>query len=259
MRHSIRIFLLFARNSVQSTFQGRMGVIFFTAGKIIRFVFMYLFLVFIFQRTRVLSGYSFEQAALFYMVFTMVDTASQILFREVYRFRWLVTGGGFDTVLLKPYHPFLRILIGGVDILDIFLLVPYTVLSILLITKTGTTVAQVFGFTLLLLNALWISTSFHIVVLALGILSTEVDHTIMIYRDITGLGRFPLEIYREPFKSFFTFIIPVGIMTAYPAQALLGLLSPGGYFFAFVISSILFAGAMRFWHFASERYQSWGG
>jgi ABC-2 type transport system permease protein len=259
MRNNLRIFLLFAQNAIRTSLQGRMGVVFFTVGKILRFVLMYLFLVFLFQRTRVLKGYSFEQAALFYMVFTLVDTASQILFREVYRFRWLVTSGSFDTVLLKPYHPFIRILVGGVDILDVLLLIPYIGMSVLLIMNTGVTALNLFGFCLLLINALWISTSFHIIVLALGILSTEVDHTIMIYRDITGLGRFPLDIYKEPFRSIFTFLIPVGVMTAYPPQALLGLLSARGYISAFVISSILFVFAMVFWNHALKRYQSWGG
>lgn len=259
MKNNIRIFVLFAKNAIRTSLQGRIGVVFFTVGKILRFSLMYLFLVFIFQRTRVLNGYSFEQAALFYMVFTLVDTSSQILFREVYRFKWLVTSGSFDTVLLKPYHPFIRILVGGVDILDVLLLIPYIGISVLLIMRTGSTTLHLFGFCLLLANALWISTSFHIIVLALGILSTEVDHTIMIYRDITGLGRFPLDIYKEPFRSIFTFLIPVGVMTAYPPKALLGLLSPSGYVSAFVISSILFVFALVFWNHALKRYQSWGG
>ena len=259
MRNNIRIFLLFSQNAIRTSLQGRAGIVFFTIGKILRFFFTFLFILFIFQRTRVLQGYSFEQAALFYMVFTIVDTSAQIMFREVYRFRWLVSSGSLDTVLLKPYHPFMRILIGGVDILDVFLLIPYLIYTVYLVFHIGTTPTQMVGFGMLLINALWISTSFHIIVLAFGILSTEVDHTIMIYRDITSLGRFPLDIYKEPFKSIFTFVVPVGVMTAFPPQALFGLLSPLGYVSAFMLSSILFLVAMKFWQYALEKYQSWGG
>ncbi len=259
MKNNIRIFLLFSQNAIRTSLQGRTGIVFFTLGKILRFFLLFLFLLFIFQRTRALQGYSFEQVALFYMVFTIVDTVSQILFREVYRFRWLVSSGALDTVLLKPYHPFMRVLVGGVDILDVFLLIPYIAYTLYLISHLGATIMQSVGFVVLIMNAFWISTSFHIIVLAFGILSTEVDHTIMIYRDIMSLGRFPLDIYKEPFKSIFTFIIPVGVMTAYPPQALFGLLSPMGYVAAFVLSSILFVCAMQFWHFALEKYQSWGG
>ena len=44
--------------------------------------------------------------------------------------------------------------------------------------------------------------------LALGIVTTEVDHTIMIYRDITAMGRFPMEMYKEPIRGFFTLSSP---------------------------------------------------
>jgi ABC-2 type transport system permease protein len=241
------------------TTQGRLGVVIFTVGKIIRFAFMFFLLYFIFQKTKVLKGYSFQEAALFYMIFNLVDTISQILFREVYRFRSLVVSGALDTVLLKPYHPFLRILVGGVDMLDIILFVPYLLIAIGIALQGHIILTNFLAFFFLFLNAVWIATSFHILVLALGILTTEVDHTILIYRDMTSLGRFPMAIYKEPIKSIFTFVIPIGIMTSFPPQALLGTLSPFGFIISFVISSILFFCAMKLWNFALKRYQSWGG
>lgn len=259
MKHNFQIFWLFAKNSMRTTTQGRLGVIIFTLGKIIRFAFMFFLLFFIFSKTRVLKGYTFQQAALFYMIFNLIDTISQVLFREVYRFRSLVVSGGLDTVLLKPYHPFLRILVGGVDILDVFLLIPYFFIAILIALQGHIIFINFISFFILFLNAIWIATSFHILVLALGILSSEVDHTILIYRDMTGLGRFPMAIYKEPIKSIFTFIIPIGIMTSFPPQALLGTLSFAGFAVSFVISSILFLSSMKLWNFALKKYQSWGG
>ncbi|MFZ2026363.1 MAG: ABC-2 family transporter protein [Microgenomates group bacterium] len=259
MRHNFQIFWLFAKNSMRTTTQGRIGLVIFTIGKIIRFAFLFFLLYFIFSKTRILKGYTLQQAALFYMVFNLVDTTSQILFREVYRFRSLVVGGSLDTILLKPYHPFLRILLGGVDVLDIVLLIPYVIITLFIASGSSLIGINILFFFLLFINALWIATSFHIIVLALGILTTEVDHTILIYRDITSLGRFPMSLYQEPVRSIFTFIIPVGIMTSFPAQMLIGTLSWGQFIVSFVISSMLFIGAMKLWKFALKQYQSWGG
>ncbi len=241
------------------TTQGRIGVVVFTLGKIVRFAFMFFLLFFIFSKTRVLKGYTFQQAALFYMIFNLIDTISQILFREVYRFRSLVVGGSLDTILLKPYHPFLRILVGGVDILDVILLIPYLLIAVYISLQGHIIFINFMTFLALFINAIWIATSFHIIVLALGILTSEVDHTILIYRDMTSLGRFPMAIYKEPIKSIFTFVIPVGIMTSFPPQALLGTLSLPGFIISFVISSILFYGAMKLWNYSLKKYQSWGG
>lgn len=251
--------MLFAKNSMRTTTQGRLGVVVFTIGKIIRFAFLFTLLSFIFSKTRVLKGYSIQQAALFYMIFNLIDTISQILFREVYRFRSLVVNGSLDTILLKPYHPFLRILVGGVDILDVILLVPYIAITIIIASGIVPIGHNIFLFFVLLINAIWIATSFHILVLALGILTTEVDHTILIYRDLTSLGRFPMAIYQEPIRTIFTFIIPIGIMTSFPSQALLGMLSWDKFLISFILSSILFIVAMTTWNFALKQYQSWGG
>jgi ABC-2 type transport system permease protein len=259
MKRNFTIFWLFALSSMRTTTQGRLGVILFSIGKIVRFAFMFFLLFFIFQRTRVLKGYTFQEAALFYMIFNLIDTISQILFREVYRFRSLVVGGSLDTILLKPYHPFLRILIGGVDVLDVVLIIPYTLITLVIASQGHISYTNIIPFVILFVNALWIATSFHILVLALGILTTEVDHTILIYRDMTSLGRFPMAIYKEPIKSFFTFIIPIGIMTSFPPQALLGALSPSGFFISLAISSVLFYSVMKLWNFALKKYQSWGG
>jgi len=259
MKHYLNIFWLFAKNSMRTTTQGRVGVIVFTIGKVIRFAFLFALLFFIFSKTRVLKGYSMQQAILFYMVFNLIDTVSQILFREVYRFRSLVVNGSLDTILLKPYHPFLRILVGGVDILDVILLIPYTVITVYIASAHTLAIQNIFLFFFLLANGIWIATSFHILVLALGILTTEVDHTILIYRDMTSLGRFPMAIYQEPIRAIFTFIIPIGIMSSFPAEALLGLLSWDRLAVSFVISSILFIVAMATWNYALKHYQSWGG
>ena len=259
MQHNLKIFLLFAKNALRVTTQGRLGIIIFTLGKIVRFTFMFFLLFFIFSKTRVLKGYTFQEAALFYMIFNLIDTISQILFREVYRFRTLVASGSLDTILLKPYHPFLRILIGGVDVMDVILLIPYTLIAFYFALQGHIIFIHFVSFFVLFLNAIWLATSFHIIVLALGIITTEVDHTILIYRDMTSLGRFPMAIYKEPIRSIFTFIIPIGVMTSFPPQALLGTLSLSGLLFSFVISSILFYGAMSLWNFALKRYQSWGG
>ncbi len=254
VKRSFNIFILFSKFSLKSTFQGRMGVIFFTAGKILRFFFFFFLIFLIFGKIKIVKGYSFNQAVVFYLTFNLVDTISQILFREVYRFRYLVVSGNFDHVLLKPYHPFLRVLVGGVDFLDVILLLPYFLLTIYFVFQSGFLHFQSLVLYLaLLINAIFIATAFHIMALSVGILTTEVDHTMMIYRDLTTLGRFPLEIYKEPIRGIFTFIIPIGIMMSFPPKALFNLLSSSFYFLAFAVSCILLLLSLQLWSYALKR------
>lgn len=239
-----------------------MGVVLFTFGKVIRFLFLLFLIYIVFSKTRLVKGYSLNQMIIFYLTFNIIDSTAQLLFREVYRFRPQVISGSFDLTLLKPHHPFLRVLVGGVDFLDLLLLIPYIFLTIYFIFQLPTSNLKLLSFFLyflLIINSLIIATAFHIVVLSLAIFTTQVDHTIMIYRDMTALGRFPLEIYKEPIRGIFTFIIPVGIMMNFPAKVLFNLLSWESILLSFVVSSMLLLFSLKLWNSALKRYQSWGG
>lgn len=260
MKKAWKIFLLFTTYSFKITFRHKTGIILFMLGKLIRFGMFFLFVYYLVSNTKLLAGYTLAQTIIFYMTFNIIDTASQLLFREVYRFRQLVISGELDTILVKPYHPFLRILIGGVDILDVIILVVYIVIAGFFITQLPAfSFIQILLYISLLINALLIATSFHIAVLALGILTTEVDHTIMIYRDMTRLGTFPIDIYKQPIRFLFTFVVPIGIMVSIPVKSLLDVLTFPWYAasFAFGILSVVIA--LQFWDYALRKYQSWGG
>lgn len=260
MNKSFKLFIIYSKLSLKTIFQGKLGVILFTIGKIFRFLFLLLMIYLVFSKTSLVKGYSLNQMIIFYLTFNIIDTIAQILFREVYRFRPQIVSGSFDLILLKPHHPFIRILVGGVDFLDLIMLIPYIFITVYFIHNLpDITLLQIASYVLLIINSLFIATAFHIAVLALAILTTEVDHSVMIYRDLTGLGRFPLEIYKEPVRGLFTFFIPVGIMMSFPAKSLLRLLSPPAYFFSFIVSTLLVFFSLKLWSLALKKYQSWGG
>lgn len=260
MKKNLKLFYLMTRQSWKITFQGRLGPLFFLLGKLMRVGFVFIFIVLLFGRTRLIKGYSFDQLLIFFLTFNIIDTLGQILFREVYRFRPMVLSGSFDLILLKPFHPFIRILLGGIDFLDVVLVVPYFIITFIVYQKTGAVHPwYILTYLLLIINSLIIVTAFHILVLCSGILTTEVDHTIMIYCDLTSMGRFPMEIYQEPLRGILTFVIPVGVMMNVPSKALIGVLSPSVAVFSFVISWGLLGISLVLWSYALKKYQSWGG
>ncbi|MBI4008995.1 ABC-2 family transporter protein [Candidatus Roizmanbacteria bacterium] len=262
LKKSLRLFYLYSKFSLKTIFQARMGIVLFTLGKVIRFLFLLGLIYIVFSQTRLVKGYSLNQMIIFYLTFNIIDSVSQLLFREVYRFRPQVVSGSFDLILIKPHHPFLRILVGGVDFLDFLLLIPYILLLfyfILFGQHNVLSLQSISAYLFLILNSLFIATAFHISVLALAILTTEIDHTILIYRDMIGLGRFPIEIYKEPVRTIFTFIIPIGIMMSFPPYALFNLLSWQFMLLSFLISSILLTISLKLWDLALKKYQSWGG
>lgn len=257
LKRYFRVWAKLTSYSFMTMLTTRFSFSLFLIGKILRFAFFFMFLILIVSRTKVLVGYNFYQMALFVLTYNLIDTGVQLLFREVYRFRPLVVSGNFDLVLVKPFNPLFRVLAGGADVVDLFMLIPFSLGVIYLMGKVGTLSSiGVILYLLLVFNGFLIATAFHIAVLALGILTTEIDNTIMLYRDITRMGMVPIDIYRQPLRAFLTFILPVGIMMTFPAKVLMGLLSWQGVVISFVVGGLLFWLSLKFWRYSLRQYAS---
>lgn len=217
------------------------------------------FLYSLFSGIAVLGGYTRPQILIFYLIFNLIDTTSQLLFREVYRFRALVVTGGLDLVLAKPMNPLIRCLLGGPDLIDTGMLILIVVACIYVtVTSIHPSFLSVSIFMIMLVNSLLISTAFHICVLALGIITFSVDHLVMIYRDLAALARIPIDLITNPLRTILTFVIPIGIMFTFPAQVLLGLLTWQTTLvsLAFGITSLYLS--LRLWKYSLRQYQSAG-
>ncbi|MBI5448894.1 ABC-2 family transporter protein [Candidatus Gottesmanbacteria bacterium] len=252
-----RLWIKLTMNSFLSVLSSRFSAGLFLLGKSLRFVFFGVFLWALFTKVTRIAEYSFLQAMFFYLTFTFIDTVTQLFFREVYRFRQLVVTGDFDLVLVKPTNPLFRALAGGADPLDVLMLIPYVgMLLYLMMQFRDITILHVVTYVLLVGNGLVIAAAFHILVLAFAIMTTEVDHAVMIYRDLTSMGRVPVDIYRDPLRSIITFILPVGIMMTFPAKGFLGMLSPWLILLSLLFGAVFFIICLRLWRFALTQYAS---
>lgn len=244
-------------NSFLVSFTSRFNASIFLLSKALRFALTLGFLLVLFTQTKTLANYDALQFTFFFLTFTVVDTVTQLFFREVYRFRPMVVSGDFDLVLVKPMNPLFRALAGGADPFDLFMMVPYLSMLVYVAGRLGpVNFLNIILYILLLANGLLIATGFHILVLALAILTTEIDHAVMIYRDLTGMGRVPVDIYREPMRTILTFVIPVGLMMTFPAKAFMGILSPMFILVSLVLGVLFFFLCIRVWKVALTRYTS---
>jgi viologen exporter family transport system permease protein len=102
----------------------------------------------------------------------------------------------------------------------------------------------------LLLYSLWIltvSAAFYVV---------KVDNLTYFFSSIFDAARWPSSVFRGVLRLIFTFVIPLALMTTYPAQAMLGKLSAATLLSA-VIGSLLFALLARLiWLQSIGRYTS---
>jgi ABC-2 type transport system permease protein len=67
-------------------------------------------------------------------------------------------------------------------------------------------------------------------------------------------GRFPVDVYRGVVRALLTFIIPVAMLTTFPADALLGRTSAGLVGIALAVAMILLWITSRLWSWSLRRY-----
>ena len=257
MKKNLRVISLYFLNSFQGIISTPATFLIFFIAKLARYGFFIVFLYFLISNLGRVGGFTPAQMLVFYLSFNLIDTSSQMLFREVYRFRPLVVSGDLDGVLAKPFSPLLRVLVGGPDFIDVgVLVILIAVITWFFLFSIHPTLFHTLLYTLLILNSLIISAAFHTVVLATGILTFSVDHLVMIYRDVTSLMRIPVDFFPGSLRTFLTFVVPIGIMFTIPAKALLGLLSWPLFIASFAVSGLAMYIAIVYWRYALRHYQS---
>ena len=77
----------------------------------------------------------------------------------------------------------------------------------------------------LLLAAVVLLYSIAILVIAIAFFAVRVDNLLYLFQSIFDVARWPSSVFRGALAAIFTFVIPLALMTTYPALALLGRLS----------------------------------
>ncbi len=231
--------------------------ILFLIGKLIRFLFFFVFLFQIVSTASGLGGYNKSEILVFFLVFNLIDILTQFLFRGVYHFRPLIISGDYDLDLLKPMPAFFRPIFGWTDVLDLFTFIPLSVFFVWYLMSNNIIVGlSGFLFLILFFNSLLIAFSFHLFVCAVCVLTTEIDHLIWVYRDLTNMARFSTDIYPKAIRTILTFTIPVVILMTVPAKGLIGVLSWQMAVLSFIIGALFLFASLKFWKFSLKRYTS---
>ena len=240
--------------SLETILTTKAASLMYLSGKFIRFFFFLWFLLRLGEQIEKVSGFDIDQLVTFFLVFNLFDLIGQIFFRGVYWFRQEIVTGEFDLILLKPIGTLFQIMTKRTDVLDIplFLLV----VGMLVKRNLDLTLKQGLVFAVMATASFVLIMAIHVLVVSIGVLTTEVDHTIMIYRDLSSMARVPIDIYIRPIQALLTFVAPIAVIMTFPAKALMGILTWRWSVFGLIIASLFFTFVWRFWRYALSQYSS---
>jgi len=258
MKKYLGIWWRLAVNSLLAQLSYRLGSVGFLLGKMVRLLFFFAYIVAIFTHTKTLAGYSLVETVLFFLTFNLVDITAQIFFRGIYGARRAVVEGDLDYYMVQPCDPLFRMACTTVDFLDVVTMAPVLLMVAEAIRRLPgeTSLLSVVLYALLTLNGVAIAFAIHVVVAALAVRTQELDNTIWLYRDMMFLGKFPADIYNRPLQRVLIYLIPIAVMTTFPAKALLGRLDLGWILYAFALAAVCVSGSLWLWRDALRRYTS---
>ncbi len=98
--------------------------------------------------------------------------------------------------------------------------------------------------------------SIWIIVISAAFYVVRVDNLAYLFTSVFDAARWPVTVFKGALGLFFTFVIPLGLMTTYPAVALLGRLDGGMALGALGFTLAFAYVARRIWRHALSRYTS---
>jgi ABC-2 type transport system permease protein len=165
--------------------------------------------------------------------------------------------GAFDFSILRPVNiQFLASLRKWrwFAIIDLLLGIGVLILAVI---KLGVSPSlwQFFSFLLTLLSGTIILYAILLTFAALIFWSPGVLFT-WVFDGIFQMGRYPLGMYPGWLRMVLTWIVPVGVITTVPAQALTGSLAAAGLATSLILSLLLFVISSALFRFGLKRYAS---
>ena len=169
-----------------------------------------------------------------------------------------VRKGTLDFVLLKPADAQLLVFVAKLEPWRIVDLVGAGLIFAYAFGKLGRapTAGEVLAAGAMLLGALLVLYSIAILVVSIAFFAVRVDNLLYLFQSVFDVARWPSTIFRGFLAVLFTYVLPLALMTTYPALALLGRLRVGTALGALAGTVAFAAFARAVWSVSIRKYTS---
>ena len=211
----------------------------------------------IFSNTVSLGGWGRGELIVLLGVLWMVNTfMSALIWPNTEKFNASVRDGSLDYMLHQPVNSMFLVSFSRITVWRIADLV----LAIILIAvgvnmaEEVTTSLNILTFTVLTVSGALVIYSLWIVLIAFTFWFTKFDNNVTILQALTDTGRYPITVYPWWLRVIVTYIIPIGLATTVPVQALRGELTGWNVLVFLSVSVVAFFIASQVWRMGVKQY-----
>lgn len=211
----------------------------------------------VFSQTRSLAGWTAWQAVALLGTYEVVSgLLATFVEPNLQWFGAQVRDGRFDEVLLRPAPSIVLTSLGRSNPLSLSqVLSGLAVVSVALSRLGAPRPVALLEWLVLLGAGLAISWAFRVLTASAALFALNTDLSTM-FNSCWQFGRYPVTMYRQPFRALLTFVLPVAFVSTLPAQALTRELSPLVLPAAALAAAVAVVGVGLVWSAGLRRYRS---
>jgi len=218
-------------------------------------------MVLLFKKFDHIAGWTLYEVAFCYSVVHMTFSISECFGRGFDAFSIMIRSGTFDRVLVRPRSTILQIFgskfeftrIGRLSQSLLVLVIALSHLDINWTFDKGLT------FLLMITSGLFVFTGIYILGATLCFWTVEGIEVINVFTDGgREMAQYPLGIYKDWVKKFFTYIIPFGVVNYYPLMFILDKSTTTWYQWTPIYGILFILPCLAIWNFGVKHYKSTG-
>lgn len=226
-------------------------------------LFSFLSIYFLFDRFGNIKGYTFSEVLICFSTIFMSFATAECFARGFDSFSSIIGNGEFDRIMVRPRNEILQVLGSRIELSRIGRFLQGLMIFVYSIFTADINWSFEKGITIILMlfGGIILFSSLFMVYGGICFLTLEGLEIMNIFTDGgRELSQYPLDIYKEGVKIFFTFIIPMAFINYYPFLFLID--KCDGNRFLYMISPLVtilfFIPCYTFWKIGVKHYKSTG-
>lgn len=217
----------------------------------------------LFQRFNSIAGWSLYEIALCYSVIHMSFSISECLVRGFDSFSSLVVNGDFDRILVRPRSTVIQVLGSKFEFTRIGRLSQSIIVLVIALSNLNVSwnAFKILTLLLMVMSGITIFAGIYILGATLCFWTVEGIEVINIFTDGgREMAQYPLSIYKEWIRKFFTFVIPFGTVNYLPLMFILDKTTGNSvlYMLTPLLGMLFIIPALLLWHLGVRHYKSTG-
>ncbi|WP_099204722.1 ABC transporter permease [Scatolibacter rhodanostii] len=266
MKEHIKLYLLFAKQTIRGELVHRASFITGVIGQWISYGTTFITLYFLISNFGDLGGWKAEEVMFLY-AFNLLSyaIAACVFFTPCINLPTKIRTGEFDGALIKPVNPFMHEIYNGFN----FGYIGHTILSIIVIAITlpqtdyAFNIQNAFMFLIMLISSALIQASLLIAVSSISFITINENPVGDLIFRFKQFVDYPITIYSASIQIILTFVLPLAFLNFYPVTAILRTPS-SPYLPDFVpyltplMAGLMFFLSIKAWNKGLSKYQSSG-